>query len=157
MLLIAKKGKAHDKRDRLEYVRKDGTRSEIEMPRQGILPHDLVHCVVEQAFGYQEGFMGRFAAGASPQFAESSDLARTRALTLAESAVEAMQTQLASGQFDHAAFAYGLEMACAMREVYDAVIPEPRIAVEAFRQARDLNDAWRAVPPMHTLEVEFLE
>jgi hypothetical protein len=157
MLLIAKKGKVHDKRDRLEYVRKDGTRSEIDMPRQGILPHDLVHCVVEQAFGYKEGFTGRVAAGASPQFAESVDMARTRELTIAESAVEAMQTQLASGQFDHAAFAYGLEMACAVREVHDAVIPGLQVADEAFRRARDLNEVWRAVPPMHSLEVEFLE
>jgi hypothetical protein len=157
VLLIAKKGKNHDKRDRLKYVRRDGTHSEIDMPRQGILPHDLVHCIVEQAFGYTDGFMGRVADGASPQFAESVDMTRTRELSIAESAVEAMQTQLASGQFDYEAFAYGLEMACAVRKVTDVVIPQSATAREAFDRATQLNAVWRSVPPMQTLEVHFLE
>ena len=41
MKLVAHKRPASEKLDRLEYVRDDGSRSAIDMPRQGILPHDF--------------------------------------------------------------------------------------------------------------------
>jgi hypothetical protein len=157
MQLIATKGKASDKGDRLDYVRKDGTRSTIDMPRQGILPHDLVHCVVENGLGFKDGFTGRVARGASPQFADSGDLEHTRDLKIAESVVEAMQTQLACGSFDYEAFLYGVETACASREVLD-VPPLNRAAAEsAFARAIALNEEWRAVPPLHSFALTFDE
>ena len=157
MQLIATKGKATDKRDRLEYVRRDGSRSTIEMPRQGILPHDLVHCVVENGLGLKEGFMGLVADGASPQFTDSSYLEHTRDLKIAESIVEAMQTQLACGLFDFDAFMYGVETACASRDVTDAPRLDPVTCEEAFARAISLNEQWRVVPPLNSFELTFEE
>ena len=157
MKLIAIKGKATDKRDRLEYIRRDGTRSTIEMPRQGILPHDLVHCVVENGFGLHDGFMGRVAGGASPQFTDSADLEHTRDLKIAESIVEAMQTQLACGAIDSDAFMYGVETACASRHVTDVSSLDQVAAQDAFDRAVLLNEQWRAVPPLNSFELIFEE
>ncbi len=47
MKLIAEKLGKTGKLDRLRYMRADGSATETMMPRQGILPHDLVHYVVE--------------------------------------------------------------------------------------------------------------
>ena len=42
MKLIAEKLGKTDKLDRLRYERDNGSSTETAMPRQGILPHDLI-------------------------------------------------------------------------------------------------------------------
>jgi hypothetical protein len=64
MKLIAVKQGKTDKYDLLRCVRHDGTTASAPMPRQGILPHDLMHYVVESALRYRHGFLGLIAAGA---------------------------------------------------------------------------------------------
>jgi hypothetical protein len=157
MQLIAKKGKASARMDRLEYIRRDGTRVEIDLPRQGILPHDLVHCVVESRCLLRGGFMSIVARGASPDFTASKAIVPDRELRIAESAVEAMQTQLAQRRFDHAAFAYGLVMACDSRQVAQVTVPDETLALAAFEAAMSLEEQWRSLPPMQHLELEFPE
>ena len=49
MRLIATKLGPTDKSDSLTFLRSDGSSARIPLPRQGILPHDLVHFVVESA------------------------------------------------------------------------------------------------------------
>jgi hypothetical protein len=69
MKLIATKQGKSDKYDTLRCVRLDGTETSVQMPRQGILPHDLIHYVVEHTLGYQNGFLGTVAQGAEIGFA----------------------------------------------------------------------------------------
>lgn len=54
-------------RDRIYVVRSDGSEVSWVFPTYGdALPHDLIHLVVEAAFGLARGFWGRVDAGADP-------------------------------------------------------------------------------------------
>jgi hypothetical protein len=54
-------------RDRIYVVRSDGSVVNWAFPTYGdALPHDLIHLVVEAAFGLAQGFWGRVDAGADP-------------------------------------------------------------------------------------------
>jgi hypothetical protein len=54
-------------RDRIYVVRSDGSEVNWAFPNYGdALPHDLIHLVVEAAFGLAQGFWGRVDAGADP-------------------------------------------------------------------------------------------
>ena len=54
-------------RDRIYVVRSDGSHVNWAFPTYGdALPHDLIHLVVEAAFGLAHGFWGRVDAGADP-------------------------------------------------------------------------------------------
>ena len=54
-------------RDRVYVTRSDGSETSWLFPTYGdALPHDLVHLVVESAFGLTQGFWGRVDAGADP-------------------------------------------------------------------------------------------
>jgi len=64
MKLVATKPGQCGRLDRLAFVRADGSRSEIDMPRQGVVPHDFVHFAVEQGLGRCGGFLSLQANGA---------------------------------------------------------------------------------------------
>jgi len=151
LTLIAIKGPSSAKRDRLQFKRGDGSGDDIEMPRQGILPHDLVHALVEQGFDLVGGFLSMVAAGASPQFLLSKDLPKTAASGIAESVVEAMQTQLAQGHFDYEAFLYGAQTACASRDIDTLPHLDADQAQAIFQQAIALNEQWRPLKQTDTL------
>jgi hypothetical protein len=54
-------------RDRIYVTRSDGSEVSWVFPTYGdALPHDLVHLVVESAFGLARGFWGRVDEGADP-------------------------------------------------------------------------------------------
>jgi hypothetical protein len=55
-------------RDRIDVTRSDGSQVSWPFPTYGDgLPHDLVHLVVESAFGLKRGFWGRVDEGADPK------------------------------------------------------------------------------------------
>ena len=51
--------------DTLVCERPDGSTLQGTMPRQGILPHDAFHFVVETTLGWRDAFFGQIAAGAA--------------------------------------------------------------------------------------------
>ena len=54
-------------RDRIYVLRSDGSEVSWVFPTYGdMVPHDLVHVVVESAFGLKNGFWGRVDAGVDP-------------------------------------------------------------------------------------------
>lgn len=158
MKLVARKRPANERLDRLEYVRDDSTRSTIDMPRQGILPHDLIHYVVEQGFAMRDGFLSLVAAGGDARYVmemahDASNRDRAARAVQAEALVEALQTQLWAGAFDREAFEYGVQTAASARGI---AVPElGRDAEALFHRARDLAQQWAQVPPHGTLELEF--
>jgi hypothetical protein len=160
MKLIAEKlGKA-DKLDRLRYVRADGSGTETVMPRQGILPHDLVHYVVETTLGLRHGFTGLVARGANATFAMESTHdpvgkeVEAEAIQV-EGIVEALQTQLWSGQFDLDDFIEGVRTACLMREQASFEFAHPDLGRELFDAALQLDAQWKAVPFHSSLTMDF--
>ena len=159
MKLIARKLEAAGKVDRLRVRRDDGSETGCEMPRQGVLPHDLVHAVVESRLRLKEGFLGLVAKGADIAFAEKNfrdyiDPERHFEVAQSESVVEGLQTQLWQGAFDFSAFLAGVEGACAMRGVAAPAISEAD-GQAMFDTAVRLNEQWRQVPIKGEFELPF--
>jgi len=151
MQLVAHKLGPQSKHDRLRCVREDGSQTACELPRQGILPHDLIHALVESRLGLRDGFLGLVARGAdiafsAQAFSEYIDPARHAEVAVAESVVEGLQAQLWSGAFDAAAFRDGVAGACAMRGVAAPDLAMLDARTELFEAARVLGERWHALP-----------
>ena len=160
MQLIATKRPLAEKYDRLNFVRDDGTSAAIDMPRQGILPHDLLHYLVETGLGLTGGFLSLVAAGQDAHYV--MDLVRAperrdilRAAVHVEALVEAMQTQLWSGCYDHQAFLYGLQTASEYRGIEPLLAPSQDRGMALFEAAIELNRQWGALSAHQTLVLEF--
>lgn len=161
MQLIASKQGKHDKYDQLRCVRSDGSTTSTMMPRQGVLPHDLIHYVVETALAYRHGFLGMVAAGADISYAmEQSHSYANPALaqqaTHAEAIVESLQAQLWSGAFDRAMFDAGLESACAMRGCAAPVLGDAGAGQALYDAALLMAQRWQQLAYCSALELEFL-
>lgn len=59
--------KGSGKFDRLDIIRAKGPAEHIDCPKQGIIPHDMVHYAVEHVLG-AHGFLRRVAAGEAASF-----------------------------------------------------------------------------------------
>ncbi len=59
------------KMDRLVITRSDGSTAKVDCPKQGMIPHDMVHFAVESVL-HAPGFLKRVAAGNGLGFAEGS-------------------------------------------------------------------------------------
>jgi hypothetical protein len=160
MKLIATKQGRNEKYDTLHCVRRDGTVTTTSLPRQGVLPHDLIHYVVESALRYDHGFLGMVANGAD--FAYSMELAHNPAnrrladqAIHAEAIVESLQAQLWSGAFDDQQFRDGLEGACAMRGLAIPKLDGVDVRGDLFDRVVELGGRWAQVAPHGTLELEM--
>ncbi|SDG27422.1 MULTISPECIES: hypothetical protein [unclassified Duganella] len=162
MKLIAEKRSKTDKYDVLRFVRNNGSCTEALMPRQGILPHDLVHYVVESALPLRHGFLSLLARGADAQFVmesvhdKSNPNVETEAVQ-AEAIVEGLQAQLWSGAFDEAAFMEGAAAACTARNKlpFDFGILAVDLKTTLYDRALALNEQWNNAPFYSTLTLEF--
>lgn len=148
------------KADTLTCVRPDGTSTTGELPRQGILPHDAFHFVVETTLGWRDAFFGQLFRGAThaqltaslhdPKTVRSKD---TQALQ-SESLVECLQADQWGGASDPAAFAEKLIAACRRRGVTPPDIDAAELA--GVRTAlREFGAAWRPLTPGQSVERTF--
>jgi hypothetical protein len=158
--LIAQKLGKTDKYDSLRFVRSDGRESQISMPRQGTLPHDLVHYVVESALPLRHGFLSLVAAGSEASFVmqavhDRANQAVATEAVQAEAIVEALQTQLWAGAFDSQAFLDGAALATAARgkPAFDFADLDAETAL--YECALALKARWDQVPYHGVLELEF--
>jgi len=159
MQLIAMRQGRTDKLDQLRCVRADGSATTTAMPRQGILPHDLVHYVVESTLGWRHGFLGMVAAGADIGWTmtQTHDPAATDVADQAihaEAVVESLQAQLWSAAFDDALFLDGVRTACTARGRSVPALP-PGAGQAMFEAALALNARWQQVPFHGTLALEM--
>ncbi|WIT13245.1 hypothetical protein PFX98_06445 [Paucibacter sediminis] len=160
MQLIAEKLAKTDKLDRLTCLRADGSRTQTQMPRQGIAPHDLLHYVVESALPLRHGFLGLVAAGADAAYvmelAHGADAARVELeAAQTESVVEALQTQLWAGAYDAEAFEEGVRTACAARGTPLPAGAGAAAGLAMFEAAQALGRQWQALPFHQSLTLEF--
>jgi len=158
-MLARKLGKA-ERSDLLVCTRTDGSTTQVAMPRQGVLPHDLVHWVVESALPFRHGFLSQVADGASIAFdaGVSYVVGPERHVVESgqvESVVEALQTQLWAGAFDAAAFLEGVRLACESRQLPAPALPETGLEALLFERARELHARWMQVPPQQSLALVF--
>lgn len=160
MKIIASKKSKTDKYDTLRCIRRDGSETTAQMPRQGVLPHDLIHYVVESALGYDHGFLGLVAKGADIGFAmeQTHDIGNREVAdqaTHAEAIVESLQAQIWCGAFDESAFMDGLEAACAMRERAAPALDGLDLEQNLFGAVMELGQRWQQVPFYGSLELEM--
>jgi hypothetical protein len=131
------------------------------MPKQGILPHDFVHYVVEETLELRQGFWGILAMGVGfPNSTPPWDAADfklpdlTQALQ-AESLVECFQAELWNDFQPSENFIEILHITCQQRNV-----PIPKILqTEQLNRVRsrlqDFSRQWQALAMGAALEVEF--
>ena len=160
MDLIATKHPPQDKFDGLEMQRHDGSRCRLLMPRQGILPHDLLHVLVEALPDLRHGFLDQVALGAEPAFTMQQVHTRPADRSAAaagawqvEAVVEALQTQLWAGAFDAEAFAEGVRLACEARGIPLPSADAHRYGAGLHAQALALLGDWQALPSGGTLHL----
>ena len=65
--------KGPGKTDRLEVCRDGAPTERIDCPKQGIIPHDMVHYAVESVL-HRRGFIGRVLDGEAAEFRMAADL-----------------------------------------------------------------------------------
>jgi hypothetical protein len=148
MQLIFTKGSG--KHDTMDVIR-HGVRAEsIECPKQGIIPHDMVHYAVESTL-HKRGFIGRILDGETTSFrmeaeAESDGVERL---------VEVFQADGWSGWNSSAADMLDLyQVTCNARQCAPLAIQAEDI--EAVRKRiLELTAQWQSVPVGRTLALQF--
>ena len=104
--------KGAGKFDRLDITTDAGPQPPIDCPKQGIIPHDMVHFAVESGVSVT-GFLGGIAAGGDAGFAAGGDDPHHRAV---ERLVETFQAEAWGGAaYDDADFIALYHVTCAAR------------------------------------------
>jgi hypothetical protein len=148
-------------RDRIYVTRSDGSQTSWVFPTYGdALPHDLVHLVVESAFGLTRGFWGRVDEGADPA-AISAEANRRggknkyaafgpdqRELLLAEALANA------SWSADSGPLLEQLRQACADAGE-SAAAPTRELALRVQSALASLAARWRGLRPKGAIDVSF--
>lgn len=148
MQLIFTKGLA--KYDTLLIVRESGATERIDCPKQGIIPHDMVHFAVEQGL-QKRGFISRLADGEAASFhmqaeSESDGVERL---------VEVFQGDAWSGNQSSPEDLIALyQITCQARAC--PALPVESGDISAIRaEIGFLTARWRAVPPGASLHLVF--
>lgn len=160
MLVRFTKNTAAAKADLLTCVRPDGSTTQGEMPRQGILPHDAFHFVVETTLGWRDAFFGQIARGASLDHMQNKlhgqqvEWTKLGQALQSESLVECLQAEQWGGAADPATFVETLIVTCRRRGV-----PPPDIMAEELETVRhalrEFGALWRPLPPAASIERTF--
>lgn len=160
MLVRFTKGPIAAKADWLTCVREDGSVTSGDMPRQGILPHDVFHFVVETTLGWSEAFFGQIARGvsldqiAAKRNGQRIDWSKREQALQSESLVECLQAEQWGGAATPETFCETLATTCRQKHVMP-----PHVTAEDLRRIRtalrELGAAWRPLPPGGILERTF--
>ena len=148
--------------DRFYVTRSDGSEASWAAPTYGdALPHDLIHLVVESAFGLSRGFWGRVDEGVDPKIvndqANRKGGAGKYAAYGSDRAELDLAEALATADWSSDTIEVGLAEACARMR---AAAPPP-VTVERVREMRSVLGAlgarWRArrLRPRGALDLTF--
>jgi hypothetical protein len=141
--------KRNGKTDDLTIVRGDGVPETIACPKQGIIPHDMVHYAVESVLAHR-GFLSLVADGATATFA----VAGGDSEEAIERLVETFQAEMWGGRVATADLLATYEHACAARN--HGVAPISTDDIDAIRSRLDeLTAQWTALPVNEALSVRF--
>ncbi|PZN97163.1 MAG: hypothetical protein DCF31_01570 [Alphaproteobacteria bacterium] len=134
--------KGSGKYDRLDIVTAAGPQPAIACPKQGIIPHDMVHFAVEAEVAAL-GFLGGIAAGGDSGFQAGADDPHARAI---ERLVETVQAEAWSGApVPDAEFIALYRTTCDARG--DAPLDLTAATLAAIRgRLAELTVQWAAVP-----------
>ncbi|WP_449428160.1 hypothetical protein [Rhodanobacter umsongensis] len=148
MQLLFTKGSA--KHDTMDVIRNGVLSKSIACPKQGIIPHDMVHYAVESML-HKRGFIGRILDGETTSFqmmaaSESDGVERL---------VEVFQADGWSGWCSPTTDMLDLyQVTCSARQCEPLAIQADDI--EAVRQRiMELTAQWQLVPVGKTLALQF--
>jgi hypothetical protein len=141
--------KGSGKYDRLVIDRFDGSFEEISCPKQGIIPHDMMHYAVESVL-QARGFLGRLKDGEVAAFAMVAEPESDST----ERLVEVMQGETWSGliPIDQLIDLYRVACAargCPMLELNADIIADIRGRIA------DLSNDWQALSTGETMTLAF--
>jgi hypothetical protein len=142
--------KGAQRTDRLE-VRRPGRAPElIECPKQGIIPHDMVHYAVEHTL-HRRGFLSRVADGEAAVFQMSSEAESDGV----ERLVEVIQGDAWSGGAGAAGDLLAMyELTCVAKQC--PALPVSEVDIDAIRgHIAELSTRWAQVGVGQSLELEF--
>jgi len=130
--------KRSGKLDELQITRFDGSIERIQCPKQGMIPHEMVHYAVEAVI-QRRGFLTRIGAGDTA----AGRMDREAAAEAIEWLVEAMQAETWSGRVPADELIQFYETGCAARghevlPVSPAEINEIRTQIESLTQSWDM-------------------
>lgn len=121
----------------------------IQCPKQGIIPHDMVHYAVESTLGH-DGFLGMVAGGDAAVFATQGGDSEEAI----ERLVESFQAELWGGRVPADELLATYELACDARGH-----PPVPVSAQDVERIRDRIDAltadWAALPVHASLTLEF--
>jgi hypothetical protein len=141
--------KRDGKHDDLLIERGDQSSETIRCPKQGIIPHDMVHYAVESTLAHR-GFLSLVADGKAASFATAG--AETEEAI--ERLVESFQAEMWGGRVPAEDLLATYELACDARGHPSA--PITIAEVESIRaRLDDLTDRWAAVPLNGSLTVDL--
>jgi hypothetical protein len=131
-------------------VERDGRAAEtIECPKQGIIPHDMVHYAVESTLSHS-GFLGLLADGQAAAFTTVGGEAEEAM----ERLVEVFQAEMWGGRVSASELLGTYEHACSARG--HPAVPVSAKDVDAIRDRLDqLTKAWSEVAVGGSLALEM--
>jgi hypothetical protein len=132
--------KTNTKMDRVEYFDSGKCIAYLENPKQGILPHDFIHALVESELKIR-GFTDLIFEGKKAEFAMKAD----GEAWLAESMVEAIQGMCWSNQIDFDQFNVWVENTGNQRGISLALVTEPQFSCLS-KKLHEVSNCWNALP-----------
>jgi hypothetical protein len=137
--------------DELVVIRERTAPERILCPKQGMIPHDMVHYAVESVMT-DRGFLSRLAAGEGS--GPGTRMTREGSAEAIERLVETLQAEVWSGPAPDGEVIDLYELACSVREH-----PALPLAPEDLGAIRDkmktLERLWAAVPVHGSLDLVF--
>jgi hypothetical protein len=142
--------KGPGKYDTMDVVRSDRTVERVQCPKQGIIPHDMVHYAVEHSLNAR-GFLGRVRDGEAANFRMASESESDSI----ERFVEALQGDAWSGSGSSEQDILDMyQVTCSARAC--PALPLSLKDVAAARAAIEaLTSRWQAVPVHGVLELQL--
>jgi hypothetical protein len=135
--------------DDLVITRSNGVPETIACPKQGIIPHDMVHYAVESVLAHR-GFLSLVKDGSAASFAATGGDSEEAI----ERLVETFQAEMWGGRVRVADLIATYEHACAARA--HGVAPVTPDAIEAIRLRLDeLTKQWSELAPGEPMQLAF--
>lgn len=145
-LIFTKRG---GKYDDLAIEREGRLTETIKCPKQGIIPHDMIHYAIESTLAHR-GFLTMVAEGEAASFTTTGGDAEEAV----ERLVENFQAEMWSGRVPAEELLASYELACDARG--HPAAPVSVADVEAIRaRLDDLSEKWAAVPLNGSFTVEL--
>ena len=142
--------KGSGKYDTLEVVRADGSSERVQCPKQGIIPHDMVHYAVEHTLRAR-GFLHRVSEGESATFR----MAPEGESDSVERLVETLQGDAWSGGGSSGAEILDMyRVTCLARRCHPLAL-SPQDVAAAREAIQRLGQRWEAVPVQGALELSL--